>query len=307
MSYVRPAFSWVLSLVLGGLACTTPEPAGDPIRISSILTSAEIRADSAGAQLLAEIDTLDGVIDSLASISGCPPDVPLVLLVEGTQIGTHARGTLSTLPVETLPDSGELCMGEGRVRVLPEDHTMDASVLDAGVVAIEDGGASSAIRILPRVRGPVVVQGTSYAARIDLAETFGDLPYPFDDWTEVSGTLFNASLGSGEIVGIWSARNLHTTPLSRGARRRERTDPPLRFSLLATFTGQRVGPDVDTDGDGLEQFIDEFPSGNIDACIDGSRSGSVRVDDPDCPFDPRFVDAFSLRVDFRTQAVELVE
>jgi hypothetical protein len=44
-------------------------------------------------------------------------------------------------------------------------------------------------------------------------------------------------------------------------------------------------------------------------CIDGPETpgGAVLVEGPECPFDPRFVDTFTLRMVLRTMAVHVVE
>jgi hypothetical protein len=62
-----------------------------------------------------------------------------------------------------------------------------------------------------------------------------------------------------------------------------------------------VSPDVDRDGDGLEQVVGD--GADIVHCVDGD--GTV-IAGADCPCEPRIVDGYSVAIGFDTTTAELV-
>ena len=73
----------------------------------------------------------------------------------------------------------------------------------------------------------------------------------------------------------------------------------------ATFFAIHIAPtqpDVDVDGDGLEQFQDVDGNGLIDLCIDGN---GTQIAGHDCPLDPRIADGYSVAWDITSVSVRL--
>jgi len=116
---------------------------------------------------------------------------------------------------------------------------------------------------------------------------------PFDDWVELSGRLSGdpPELDDGQLLPSWSAATMHARLTEVG------------IDYLDVFVYYGAQPDVDRDGDGLEQLFDTDGNGFVDECRDGDGTEIVGTD---CPADPRIADAFALELDYGTAAAEIV-
>ena len=85
---------------------------------------------------------------------------------------------------------------------------------------------------------------------------------------------------SGEVTGMASACTLS----------REAFPGSTTGTMLDVLTNVvQLGPDMDRDGDGLEQVVGDGYT--VVECIDGD---GTHIPGPDCPCDPRIADGYSV-------------
>jgi hypothetical protein len=87
------------------------------------------------------------------------------------------------------------------------------------------------------------------------------------------------SSGSGMFGASWDACSMEATYLFG----------PGSLTILDELLQNSAQPDVDIDGDGLEQIV--YDGSKITGCVDGD---GTKIDGADCVCDPRIVDGFSI-------------
>lgn len=100
-------------------------------------------------------------------------------------------------------------------------------------------------------------------------------------------STFNGRIGG---TGTPCALSLTPSPFGSGS------------MLDAMVNAFGIKPDIDRDGDGLEQ-IKSDASGGVSECVDGN--GTV-IPGRDCSCDPRIIDGFSSAFDFVTSVAQIV-
>ncbi|MCB9597564.1 MAG: hypothetical protein H6719_32900 [Sandaracinaceae bacterium] len=134
----------------------------------------------------------------------------------------------------------------------------------------------------------------------------------FPEWWEISGRAF----GLGGAVGldgqpievriedaaahtVWPIRQMEQERVADLAG----ADPADERTMLDVAVAAGVQPDVDSDGDGRERFLDTDGDGLVDRCVDGDRTA---MDGRACTADPRFADGYDITLLFRLERVEPV-
>jgi hypothetical protein len=196
----------------------------------------------------------------------------VIIDASGTRVGSSGRGQLRMLLAADADDgTTDHCAGEGRFLLQP--------------ATLDEGGEALA-------SAPVVLEGPTLVSRLDLSTIFGLGDLPFDDLVELSARLEGdpPGLSDGNLVPSWSASVLQ----------RRDAGGVTYLDVFLYYGGQ---PDVDRDGDGLEEMLDADGDTLIDGCRDGD--GTV-IEGAACAADPRIADAFGLSIRYQTAPAEIV-
>ncbi|MFW5925700.1 MAG: DUF4215 domain-containing protein [Myxococcota bacterium] len=199
------------------------------------------------------------------------------------------------------------------VRVAPGELTMDGYVISTSAGAagtfesriaarsLEGGPDDLAIPVdfLPLELERALIQGTTTAmggdiSGIDEGALCGAIPVNL--LASVPNILASLGFGGGGAPCDGSTEGTTLADLLVGGAE----------ILVVSLPG--TAPDVDVDGDGLEQFevTTDGPEGCqpvITACIDGD---GTRVEGRDCAADPRFADGLSLALGFTAERASIV-
>lgn len=175
----------------------------------------------------------------------------------------------------------------------------------ASVVGSEDPCVERAtlrtepISLLPEysVSGPAVIEGLSVEARTPIGKLqMGSFHFLPEWWvitarhTRVETLRRNVALSGldeGEASSLWYASDLASVIGEDGR------------STLDVLVSQGAQPQVDVDGDTLEELEDTDGDGRVDLCRDRSRpagQGGPDIVGEDCMLDPDIADAYEIRV-----------
>jgi len=135
----------------------------------------------------------------------------------------------------------------------------------------------------------VSIESTTVTASSDLwkffipdygTATFANIRLALDVDEDLAGL-------SGSMGAVWTICGLATSPF-----------PGSTPGSFLDFAGGAFGavPDIDRDGDGLEQIV--FAEARVQSCVDGD---GTEIPGPDCACDPRIADGYSIA--FRGSAV----
>ena len=264
-----PALFLLTSLSL--TACAEEAPPEEPFAHTFVVVSLDLDPTSAIGASLGEGGFLDGLLEAFQYLH-CDGFLPLIMRMNGTRIGSSGRGTVELLFSQQVAIA-DACTGRGRFMIDP--------------FSLESDGSA-------RAHGPAWLEGPTFEGRIDIGTFLGPtIGLLTEDWMQLSGVLFGdpPSIDFGRFLGVWTTDFLY----ARGDMGRTWLD-----YLVLDFD---VQPDVDRDGDGLEQYYDLDGDGHVDTCEDGD---GTRVERTDCPLDDRFIDGYALVFVFRVVPAEVI-
>jgi len=276
------AFGLGLLLVLA--ACEGEAATRAPIDEHFVVVRLYLDPTTRVGETVNEVEGAGIIADQLRMV-GCTE--PQVAVIHVTQSSDPSELGRVSLLIATVP-GGDVCMEEGTVEIQPVSFEDPRTMQD------------------PVVDGPLLVEGRTLDGRLPIGR-FGMGLQIFPPWWDVSGraaVLPTADAGAETLPGLiiddararstWRLRQLGAWPVAEipGA------DPMAEGTLLDVLAVADVQPDVDVDGDGLEQVV--ASGSHVVACRDGD---GTMIAEADCHLDPRIADGYELTLLFRLQRV----
>jgi len=235
-----------------------------------------------------EVEEAGIIADQLGMVRCSEPQVAVIRVTQGSDPRELGRVSLLVASVS----EGDVCDEEGGVLIQPASYEDPATMRD------------------PIVEGPLLIEGRTLDGRLPIGR-FGMGLQIFPPWWDVSGraaVLPTADAGAGALPGLiiedararatWRVRQLGAWPLNEIPN----GNPDAEGTLLDVLAVADVQPDVDVDGDGLEEIL--ASGSHVVACRDGD---GTMIAAPDCHLDPRIADGYELTLQFRLQRVFLTE